>query len=511
MLPMSTTWPWSSQACVISDTKFSCKKYSPIIFALLALTLFIYVPFDPVSASVIQAGADIQTAINSANAGDTIIVGPGEVSRFEVDRPITIVGQGGPILYAALQRPAIKVSSDCVTINGFRIIGMGKDESAKFNYYMRNPAAAAGGRFDDPNSAIVVMGDSFSLKNCSIFGAQVAISAENVRTLVFQNITMESCDTGASILQSAQVKVADCHIKNCKKYALDIERSRDVILDNNSIVNNANAGILLRDTKESIIQDNILSMNTFGLSLWNASYNQVRRNRADHNYYGILVTSGSNYNNITDNLAEENSRSEIVKGFGIGISLQENSSHNMLIRNTARGNFNGLELSRGCKFNAVYDNNASDNKHGIRFNENRNNLIFGNNFFRNEINAYENISLNIWNTTTTGNYYSDYKGKDENNDGIGDQPYSLPGPESRSFDLRPLIRPYQETELGNASLHDEVKKYAVYGPADYEMPTTKIQEGIVVISRKASSSPPKWTDSRPFDASAPPFPKENEF
>jgi nitrous oxidase accessory protein len=222
------------------------------------------------------------------------------------------------------------------------------------------------------------------------------------------------------------------------------------------------------------------------------------------------VTSSSNYNNITENVAEDNSRSEIVKGFGIGISLQENSSYNMLIRNTAKGNFNGLEISRGCKFNAVYDNNASDNKHGIRLNENRNNLIFCNNFFRNDINAYENTSLNIWNTTT-GNYYNDYRGKDENNDGIGDQPYTLPGPESHSFDFRPLISPYREAGLDGAALRAEVKKYAVYGLADEEYPTISKQKGVMVISRKASSSPPKWTDSRPFDASAPPFQKENDF
>ena len=177
----------------------------------------------------------------------------------------------------------------------------------------------------------------------------MAVSAENVRDLVLQNTTMESCDMGASILQSAQVKVTACRITSCKKYGLDIERSRDVMLDNNSIVNNTNAGILLKETTEGIIQDNILSMNTFGLSLWNASYNQVRRNRADHNYYGILVTSWSNYNNITDNVAEDNSRSEIVTGFGIGISLQENSSYNMLIRNTAKGNFNGLECLKGLQ------------------------------------------------------------------------------------------------------------------------------------------------------------------
>jgi nitrous oxidase accessory protein len=483
MPPMSTTWPWSSQACAISGTKFSCVRSSgnkcnaKTIFALLAFVLFIYLAFEPVSASVIQAGTDIQTAINSAKAGDTIVVGPGEVSRFEVDRPLTIEGQGGPILSAALQKPAIKVNSDGVTITGFRIIGVRKDSVAKFDYYMQNPTAAAGGRFDEPNSAIVVRGDGISIKNCSIFGAQVAISAENVQDLVLQNTTMEGCDTGASILQSSQVKVTAC---------------------------------LLKETNSGIIQDNILSMNTFGLSLWNASYNQVRRNRADHNYYGILVTTSSNYNNITDNLAEDNSRSEIVTGFGIGISLQENSSYNMLIRNTATGNFNGLELSRGCKFNAVYDNNASDNKHGIRLNENRNNLVFGNNFFRNDINAYENTSLNIWNTTI-GNYYNDYQGKDENNDGIGDQPYSLPGPESRSFDLRPLIRPYREVGLNSTALRDEVKKYAVYGLADEEYPTISKQKGVMVISRKTSSLPPKWTDSRPFDASAPPFQKENDF
>ena len=200
MPPMSTAWPWSSQACATSGTK--------IIFALLALVLFICVTFDSATASIIQARADIQTAINSAKAGDTVVVGPGEVSRFVVDRPITVEGRGSPKLSAALQKPAIKVFSDGVTITGFQIIGVGKDENAKFNYYMQNPAAAAGGRFDEPNLAIVVMGDGISIKNCSIFGAQVAISAENVRDLVLQNTTIEGCDTGASILQSAQIKVA---------------------------------------------------------------------------------------------------------------------------------------------------------------------------------------------------------------------------------------------------------------------------------------------------------------
>jgi len=468
------------------------------------------VPSNPASASVIHAGADIQTAIDSANAGDTIIVGPGEINRFQVDRPLTIEGQGYPIVNAALQKPAIKVLSDDVTITGFRIIGVGKDTTAKFNYYMQNPTAAAGSSFDEPNSAIIIMGNGFSLKHCSIFGAQVAISAENVRDLVMQNTTIEGCDTGASILQSSRVKVTACRITNCKKYGLDIEKSRDVLLDNNSIANNTNAGILLKETDENIVEDNILSMNTFGLSLWNASYNQVRRNRADHNYYGILVTTWSNYNNITDNLAEDNSRSEIVTGFGIGISLQENSSYNMLLRNTAKGNFNGLEISKGCKFNAVYDNNASDNKHGIRLNENRNNLIFGNNFQFNNINAYENQSCNIWNTTL-GNYYRDYKGEDENKDGIGDVPYSLPGPESSSSDRMPSIRPFDEGRLERADIGELVEKYAIVEPKEEAVTAARLVEGVMVISHPQPSSPPQWKDSEPLDGSSSPFQEVNDF
>ncbi len=251
-------------------------------------------------------------------------------------------------------------------------------------------------------------------------------------------------------------------------------------------------------------------MNTFGLSLWNASYNQLRRNLADHNYYGFLVTSQSNYNNITDNLALDNSRSEIITGFGIGFSLQENSSYNVMIRNTAMRNFNGLEVSKGCQFNAVYENNASENKHGIRLNENRNNLIFGNNFYNNDINAYENTSLNVWNTTL-GNYYSDYRGKDENGDGIGDQPYSLPGPESKSFDHRPLIRPNREGDLGFSALREEARKYAILGPAAEEIPLTRKVNGVLVISRGLPGTPPKWPESRPLDVTVPPFQKDSDF
>jgi len=372
MLPMNTAWPWSSQACATSgiDPKagrgisLRCSILaSPMIMLLFILIVLCLAP--PTAADVIRAGSDVQGAIDSAKPGDTIVVEALEAGSFEVDRPMTIVGKGGPTISAAMQKPAIKVLSDGVTISGLSIRGVGKDSTSKFNYYMQNPAAASTASLDDPNSAIVVRGNGVSIENCSIFGAQVGIQAENVRDLTVHNSSMDSCDTGISVQESSGIEVLGCRMVRCRKYGLDAEGSSDIRIDNNSIVNNTNGGILLKESEECIISGNLLSQNTFGLSLWNSSRSQIRGNSADHNYYGILVTAGSNYNNITENAALDNSRSEIVTGFGIGISLQENSSYNLLARNRASGNFNGLELSRGCQYNAVYDNNASDNKHGI--------------------------------------------------------------------------------------------------------------------------------------------------
>ena len=180
MPPMNTVWPWSSPACATSGTEIRHK----VLQALLAFALFTSAFFAIAEGSTIQAGQDIQTAISSSKSGDTIIVGPGDHNAFEVDRPLTIVGQGEPLLHAAIQKPAIKVNSDGVTISGFKILGSKKDTTAKFDYYMQNPAAAAGQRLDQPNAAIVLSGNDFQLINTSIFGAQVGLLAENADNLI---------------------------------------------------------------------------------------------------------------------------------------------------------------------------------------------------------------------------------------------------------------------------------------------------------------------------------------
>jgi hypothetical protein len=73
-----------------------------------------------------------------------------------------------------------------------------------------------------------------------------------------------------------------------------------------------------------------------------------------------------------------------------------------------------------------------------------NNLLYHNNFINNRRNAYDfsdSFCINFWNSSTEGNYYSDYAGCDNDTDGIGDTPHPIP---SDNVDYFPLMQPCNE-------------------------------------------------------------------
>ena len=57
---------------------------------------------------------------------------------------------------------------------------------------------------------------------------------------------------------------------------------------------------------------------------------------------------------------------------------------------------------------------------------------------------YTIFSTNIWDNGTVGNFWDDYHGTDNNNDGIGDTPYVIDG---NNQDNYPLVEPYAIPEF----------------------------------------------------------------
>ena len=116
-----------------------------------------------------------------------------------------------------------------------------------------------------------------------------------------------------------------------------------------------------------------------------------------------------------------------------GIYVWAGSSHN-ITGNHLANNYLGIYLGYSTKHNSIVGNNITKNKYGILFWEASNNIIYHNRLINNTVQVYDvgvyspdraSPSVNNWDNSTTGNYWSDYNGTDNNRDGIGDTPYVI--------------------------------------------------------------------------------------
>jgi len=160
----------------------------------------------------------------------------------------------------------------------------------------------------------------------------------------------------------------------------------------------------------------------------------------------IYVCNGTYFENIIINkkltLTGENKVTTIIDGniSGNVITITSDfvSINNFTIEN---GTF-GIFIDNASD-NTIKENNISNNSNtGIYVSPfSKNNTIYHNNFINNTQNAYDE-SVNYWDFENEGNYWSDYKGTDDDYDNIGDTSYNITGGENK--DHYPLMEPYTE-------------------------------------------------------------------
>jgi parallel beta-helix repeat protein len=125
-----------------------------------------------------------------------------------------------------------------------------------------------------------------------------------------------------------------------------------------------------------------------------------------------------------------------------GVQLYD-SSDNTFETCKFRDNEIGCYLINSFR-NAFRFCNFSDNKVvGLNVSNSYDNIIYYNTFFNNSVQAWDD-SINHWNSTEIGNYWSDYTEKypeatDSDNNGVWDTPYEIPGNSNK--DYYPLVNP----------------------------------------------------------------------
>jgi len=160
---------------------------------------------------------------------------------------------------------------------------------------------------------------------------------------------------------------------------------------------------------------------------------------------------------IANNTVTGSPRSELEsRSLSLGIDIWGGNS-NVITGNLIIDMINGIAFESTTSNNKVFGNKITGNTRGLSIYGSQNNSIYNNIFGNNTrdvfitgesvIQGWETVHTPLMNTFdngTTGNYWSNYHGTDNNGDGIGDTSYIV---DTYNRDNYPLMNPVDISEI----------------------------------------------------------------
>ena len=354
-------------------------KHSILIaFVVMSQTLW------PQSISVgrDQAITSVKEAVLKATDFDTIMIKPGIYKEHGIiiDKPLTIIGEGHPLIDGELKGEIITIISNHVTIKGLKIINVGTSYTEDF-------------------AAIRVKRSKyFEIKDLILeklfFGIYLEKAADG--KVINNTITGEAIEehnSGNAIhLWYCKNVVVDHNTVSHVRDGIYLEFSDDCLIKNNTSSNNLRYGLHFMFSNNDVYENNTFSFNGAGVAVMFSKQIKMLKNVFKENWgtasYGLLLKE-INDADIKRNTFAENT---------IGINI-EGSNRITYEHNTFKNNGWAVKVRGACYSNRFLSNNFMYNSFDISYNSNIND------------NGFDK------------NYWSNYTGYDLDKNGIGDVPY----------------------------------------------------------------------------------------
>lgn len=331
-----------------------------------------------------QQVATVQEAVDSAAPGDEVLLPEGRwLGPVVVDKAITLRSAGG-VLDGQDQGTVLTLAAPGVVVDGLNVHASGTDRAG-------------------PDSCI-----------------RVEPKAQGAQIL---NSELTRCTFGVWVHETTGVTIAGNHILGREDIGRRASRGNGVQLFDatdarvtDNFIEHARDGVYVSATEESFITGNRLEHLRYGIHYMFSWNNTVSDNQARFNTSGIALMS-SHHLFIERNVTSDNERHGI---------LFRDIQYTRIADNVSERNAEGLFFFSSLD-NELVNNTIAHNLMGARvWAGTERNVVTGNAFIGNQQQVYYVSSHDQeWGAPDAGNYWSDYLGWDQDNDGYGDRPHRL--------------------------------------------------------------------------------------
>lgn len=374
----------------------------------------------------------IQSAINNASDGDTIFIYNGMYyEHILINKSISLIGENrdSTIIDGGHQS---QISVVRIMTSPFHIGNL----TIQNEDWDGIEAGCLGMQYTMSNSTIC---------NCRILKTHTGVLFWNSSNMLVSNCTIFDNLEGVVLVESKYCRIEHCVLSNRQRcVSLNIGSQSNTVIDcilSGNATEQYGYGIDTYDDN-NFISHCLITNEGDGLAIFSNNTHLDNCSIYNNTGRGICIGEG-NYNIIEDCNVSCNGYSDDFGSYGIEVF---EGSYNFISRCEISDNSQG-----GVKFiwlgeqNTIIKSTIKHNGHhshlwgeGVRCESSNN--IYMNNFIDNYIQAYDLDSNSKWDDGNLGNYWNDYSVKDENNDAVGDAPYSLW--EKSNEDNHPLICPY---------------------------------------------------------------------